>query len=173
MSQGKSHRATTAGLLLACLAAAPAWAADKEFSLGLQGHERTTLADVGLPAYPGAKPYSETSGDKPAVSIGAWAGAFGLRVNAMKFQVADAPARVAAFYGKALARHGDVLDCREPAARSKPPKNSGRISCDGGAPAAGEYEFRVGTDKQFRVVTVKPHGDGGARFDMAHVALGN
>ncbi|HEY0953315.1 MAG TPA: hypothetical protein VGE36_01065 [Roseateles sp.] len=167
-------KSTTAWLLAGCLLAAPAWAGDegKSFSVGLQANERATLADVGLPAYPGAVPYSESQGDKPAVTLGAWAGAFGLRVSAMKFQVADAPVRVAAFYATALGQHGRVLDCREPAARVKPPKDSDKLSCDGSAPPAGEYEFRVGTSKQFRVVHVTPHGDG-TRFDMARVALGN
>lgn len=155
------------------LLAAPAWAGDEEkgFGLGLKVSERTVLADLGLPGYPGATPYSENAGDKSAVTLGAWAGAFGLRISAMKFQVAGAPAEVAAFYAKALAQHGPVLDCREPAARVKPPEGSGKLSCDGTAPRAGEYEFRAGTDKQFRVVKVRPHGDG-TRFDLARVAIG-
>lgn len=173
MSAKTLHR-TVASLFTACLLAPPAWAGDdaKSFSLGVQGSERATPADVGLPAYPGAVPYSESQGDKSAVTLGAWAGAFGIRISAMKFQVADSPERVAAFYVKALGRHGSVLDCREPAARVKPPEDSDKLSCDGRAPRAGEFEFRVGTSRQFRVVHVKPHGDG-ARFDIARVALGN
>ncbi len=161
-------------LLAAGLLSAPAWAADepKSFRIGLEGREQASLADVGLPGYPGARPYSESQGDKSAVTLGAWAGAFGLRLNVMKFQVADTPERVAAFYAKALAQHGQVLDCREPAARVKPPKDSDKLHCDGGLPPAGEYEYRVGTGKQFRVVHVKPLGDG-ARFDIARIAFGN
>ena len=51
-------KSTTAWLLAGCLLAAPAWAGDegKSFSVGLQANERATLADVGLPAYPGAVP---------------------------------------------------------------------------------------------------------------------
>lgn len=173
MSQWNLRR-TAASLVMACLISSPAWAGDNMgFSIGLQGSERATLADVGLPGYPGATPNSESHGDTPALSLGAWAGSFGLRVNVLKFQVADSPARVAAFYAKALGEHGAVLDCREPAARVKPPKDSDKLSCDEGMPAAGEYEFRVGTKKQFRVVHVAPHGDGRARFEMARIALGN
>ena len=54
----------------------------------------------------------------------------------------------------------------------KPPEGSDKLSCDEGAPKAGEFEFRVGTAKQFRVVNVKPHGDG-ARFGMVRIGLGN
>ena len=173
MSQRISRR-VAAGLVMAGLVASPAWADDaKTFRIGLQGSGHATRADVGLPGYPGATPHGESHGDTPAASLGAWAGSFGLRINVMKFQVADPPARVAAFYAKALGRHGAVLDCREPAARVKPPKDSGRLSCDEGVPPAGEYEFRAGTDKQFRVVHVSPHGDGGARFEIARIAIGN
>ncbi|MDR7331845.1 hypothetical protein [Roseateles asaccharophilus] len=174
MNNARTTRA--AWLLAAGLLAVPAWAGDdaKSFSIGFEGKERASLADLGLPAYPGATPYSESQGDKSAVTLGAWAGSFGLRVSAMKFQVADSPARVAAFYAQALKQHGTVLDCREPAARVKPPQGdkTERLSCEEGALPTGVYEFRVGTSKRFRVVKVTPHGDG-ARFDMARVALGN
>lgn len=172
---GKTTKRTAAtGLVMCSLLATAAWAGDddKSFSIGLHASERATLADLGLPAYPGAAPYTESQGDKPAVKLGAWAGVFGLHVSAMKFQVADSPAQVAAFYAKALGRHGTVLDCREPAARVKPPEDSDKLSCDEGAPKAGEFEFRVGTGKQFRVVNIKPHG-GGARFGIARIAFGN
>lgn len=174
MSKRNASRAAAALLAMAGLSAAPAWAGDFSFNFGLEGRERASLADLGLPGYPGATPYSESPGDKSAVTLGAWAGSFGLRVSAMKFQVADSPGRVAAFYAQALKQHGPVLDCREPAARVKPPKDdkTERLSCDDSAPAAGVYEFRAGTSKQFRVVKVTPHGDG-ARFDMARVAIGD
>ncbi|KQV60517.1 hypothetical protein ASC95_03440 [Pelomonas sp. Root1217] len=173
MSQGNLRR-RAAGLLMACLMTSSAWAGDdKGFSIGLQGSAHATLADVGLPGYPGATLSGESHGDTPAASLGAWAGSFGLRINVMKFQVADSPVRVATFYAKALGRHGAVLDCREPAARVKPPKDSDTLACEEGVPPAGEYEFRAGTAKQFRVVHISPHGDGGARFEMARIALGN
>lgn len=165
------------GLLLGYLLSVPAWAGEqaKGFSGGVEVRERATLAELGLPDYPGATPYSEEHGGNPSATAGAWFGSFGLRVSALKFQAADSPARVASFYAKALGRHGAVLDCRDPAQRVKPPEDdkSDRLSCDESAPAAGEYEFRVGTRSKFRVVVVRPHGDGGARFEIVRIALGN
>jgi hypothetical protein len=157
-----------AALALA-LAASTAFAGDKAFSVGFKGHDRTQAADVGLPVYPGALPHSDSDGDKSAATVGLWAGMFGLELNVMKFRVAAAPERVAAFYADALARHGNVLDCRDAAARVKPPKDSDRLSCDS-APKAGDYEYRVGSARQFRVVSVKRDGDG-ARFDLVHIDL--
>lgn len=146
-----------------------AQAGDKDFSIGLQGHARTEAADVGLPVYAGAVPYTDGDSDKPAVTLGAWAGRFGLRLDALKFRTSASPERVAAFYAKAMTRYGDVLDCRDPAARVKPPKDSDKLSCEN-EPKAGEYEYRVGTAKAFRVVSIRRDGEG-ARFDMARFEI--
>ncbi|MBV8036973.1 hypothetical protein [Roseateles sp.] len=152
------------------LAASASFAGDKDFSMGIEGHGRTEAADVGLPVYAGAVPFREGDDDKSAVTLGAWAGRFGLKVQALKFRTVASPERVASFYAKALGRYGDVLDCRDPAARVKPPKDSDKLSCDGREPRAGDYEYRVGTARSFRVVSVKRDGDG-ARFDLAQVDL--
>ncbi len=165
-----NKRRTFAGFTL-LLATSAALAGDgKEFSMGVQGNARTEAADVGLPVYAGAVPYKDGADDKAGVSFGAWAGGFGLKIHAMKFRSAASPERVAAFYVKALGRYGEVLDCREPANRIKPPKDSDKLSCEASAPKAGELEYRVGTAKSFHVVSVKPEGEG-SRFDMASIEL--
>ncbi|MFT7774248.1 hypothetical protein [Roseateles sp.] len=164
-----TKRCSVAALTLV-LAASTASAGDSDFSLGVEGHSRTEAADVGLPVYAGAVPFEEGGGDRASVTLGAWAGKFGLKVDAMKFRSAAAPERVAGFYAKALGRYGDVLDCRDPAARVKQPKDSDKLSCEGNEPKPGDYEYRVGTAKNFRVVSVRRDGDG-TRFDMARVDL--
>jgi len=166
----RRHRSAALFLAFAASFAPAAFAGDKDFSMGVEGHASTEAADVGLPVYAGAVPFQENADDKPAVTLGAWAGKFGLKVDAMKFRTAASPERVAEFYVKALGRYGDVLDCRDPAARVKPPKDSDKLSCDGKEPKAGDYEYRVGTAKGFRVVSVRPDGDG-TRFDMARIDL--
>lgn len=163
-----SHSLVGLALVLALSAAQ---AGDgKDFSIGVEGHGHTQAADVGLPTYAGAVPYKESGDDKAAVSLGAWAGGFGLHVHALKFRVAASPERVAAFYAKAMGRYGEVLDCRDAANRVKPPKDSDKLSCETSAPKPGEFEYRVGTAKSFRVVSVKRDGEG-ARFDMASIDL--
>ena len=157
------------GLALA-LALSAAQAGDKEFSMGIDANARTEAADVGLPIYAGAVPYQENGGDKAAVSLGAWAGGFGLQVHAMKFRSTAPMERVVIFYVKALSRYGEVLDCREAAYRVKAPKDSDKLTCESSAPKPGEYEFRVGTAKSFRVVSVRADGEG-SRFDMARIDL--
>ena len=165
-----NNRRFLAGFALV-LAASAAMAGDgKDFSMGIHGNARTEPADVGLPVYAGAVPWKDGSDDKAGVSFGAWAGGFGLQIHALKFRSAASPERVAAFYVKALGRYGEVLDCREPANRIKPPKDSDRLSCETSEPRAGTLEYRVGTVKSFRVVSVKPDGEG-SRFDMASIDL--
>lgn len=158
---------------LAGLGLAAAAHEEAGLSAGIEAHTRTTLADIGLPQFPGARPRVDggQGDDKPAVSFGLWGGTFGLKIKAMKFASDAPPARVAAFYAKALSAHGEVLDCREPAARVKPPKGQPeKLACDSGAPAAGEFQYRVGTPRDFRVVSVKPQGEG-ARFDVVRIEL--
>lgn len=160
-----------AGLALVMIWSAAVAGDDKGFSMGVEGHGHTEAADVGLPVFAGATPYQQSDGDNAAVTLGAWAGKFGLHVDAMKFRTSAQPERVAAFYAKALGRYGEVLDCRDPANRVKPPKEQAdKLSCEGSAPKPGEFEYRVGTARSFRAVSVKPDGEG-SRFDMARIDL--
>lgn len=165
-----NKRRCFAGLALVLAASAALAGEGKEFSMGLQGNARTEAADVGPPVYAGAVPYKDGADDRAGVSLGAWAGGFGLQIHAMKFRSAASTERVAAFYVKALGRYGEVLDCRNPANRVKPPKDSDRLSCEDSEPKPGELSYRVGTAKSFRAVSVKPDGEG-SRFDMVRIDL--
>lgn len=162
------RRLAVAALATLTLATAHA-GEDGGFSAGLQANSRTTPADVGLPVFSGAVAFTESKDDKPGASLGAWVGAFGLQIHALKYRVASSPAAVAAFYAKELARYGAVLDCRDPAARVNPPKEDERLRCDN-APKAGDFEYRVGTARNFRVVSVRQDGEA-TRFDMARIEL--
>ncbi|MBT9331607.1 hypothetical protein D0Y96_011190 [Acidipila sp. 4G-K13] len=70
----------------------------------------TSAADLGLPVYPGAQISPDSDGDKSAdvhLGFGKWQ----LRVKAVTYQTADSQDKVVAFYKKAMARYGDVLQC--------------------------------------------------------------
>ena len=51
------------------------------------------------------------------------------------------------------------------------------VMLHGGGPGASGvanyHQNLTALAKQFRVVHISPHGDGGARFEMARIALGN
>jgi hypothetical protein len=167
-------RAATAVLVMS-LALGLAACSDSDIQshgAGIQAHGNTKLADVGLPGYEGATAEAPFNGnDAKGGSFGAWAGKFGLQVHAMSFTSTDRPDQVAAFYAEALGRYGDVLDCRHPATREKGPESEpDRLRCEGDAPAAGHYEFRAGTAKNFRMVHVEPRPEG-TRFQLVRIEL--
>ena len=43
--------------------------------------------------------------------MGLWGGSSGFKLFVLKMESSDAPEKVAAFYRKALAKYGTVLDC--------------------------------------------------------------
>jgi hypothetical protein len=95
---------------------------DKDFSVRIEGHTHTTPVDLGLPAYPERQPYSEGQNDSGAVTLGAWAGRFGLRVQALKFRSrVPRPRSPRSMACAGPIRHGAGLP--RPAAREKPPKD--------------------------------------------------
>ncbi|WP_457422031.1 hypothetical protein [Roseateles sp. P5_E7] len=162
-------------LLMTAAAASTATAqSDKGFSL--EAHARTRVQDVGLPAYPGATLAVERGAngeeDQSGGSFGAWMGSIGMRVDALKFKSSDKPEQVAAFYARAMARQGEVLDCRLPSSRIKQVKDEPeRLSCDEKAIQPGHFEYRVGQPRHMRIVHVHPEGDG-TRFEMVRLQLG-
>src|ERR1044071_2613353 len=86
--------------------------AESGAKLALKVSDEATAADVGLPAYPGAKPYVD-SDHSGAANLGLATPLFGFKVVVTSLQTQDAPERVAAFYRKALAKYGKVLDCSD------------------------------------------------------------
>ncbi len=134
-------------------------------SVSFTATERATASDVGLPTYPGAKPYKDDDQASSAAHIGFSTPLFGLNIVAVKFETADAPKRVATFYKDALAKYGLVLDCTdaEPAAR-----HGDELACDSEDSKTDKLVYKVGVKKNLRVVAIKPNGSG-SRFSLVHV----
>lgn len=154
-------------------AAHVAVAKENGFELGLNVKGEATPGDVGLPTYPGSKPYRDADDDSSAATIHLSAGLFGLKVVAMNLESSDAPQQIAAFYQRALSKYGDVIECGDrTATRSKadPDAANGdhRVACDAGDPGEHSVVYKVGTHDDQRIVAIKPHGDG-ARFSLVHV----
>ena len=110
-----NKRRCLAGLALV-LAASSALAGDsKEFSMGIQGNARTEAADVGLPVYAGAVPYKEGTDDKAGVSLGAWAGGFGLQIR-RPWRISVSDVRVHSDRGMALHNCASTTSASSPSA---------------------------------------------------------
>jgi hypothetical protein len=146
-----------------------------DYGFGLRASNDATVADAGLPEYPGARPYKNEGSSHSAANVGISMPLFGLKVFAINQETDDDPERVARFYRQAMAKYGKVLECTEDNSDGRSgasDSDSNELQCDFDEPGPHSVVYKVGTEDNFRVVAIKPHGDG-TRFDVAHVDLRN
>lgn len=136
----------------------------------LRVNVEATAEDVGLPTYPGAKQYKEPGESSSGANVGISTSLFGFKVAAVKLVSADKPEQVARFYRKALSKYGDLLDCSDGAATPEKAASSEELKCDGSDSDENKIVYKVGTEKNQRIVAIKPHGKG-AQFDLVHVNI--
>ena len=86
---------------------------DKD-GIGFNLGQNASAKDVGLPIYPGSRRHQDNPDDNSALNMGLWGGSSGFKLFVLKMETTDAPDKVAAFYRKALAKYGQVLDCSNP-----------------------------------------------------------
>ena len=79
-------------------------------SIGFNLGKNASAKNVGLPIYPGARRHIDDANDSSALNMGLWGGSTGFKLSVLKMETTDAPEKVAAFYRKALAKYGTVLD---------------------------------------------------------------
>lgn len=167
----------TRALVIVCAATAPllstATAGAAEFDAGIRLNGEASMSDIGLPTYPGAIAQSDHAGDKNALTFGLWGGAFGLQLQVRKFASTDDVETVAAFYRKAMARYGEVLDCSQaPPKPAKSEKSDDKtLSCDDGERKPGKRVYKVGRDnRNFRLVSLQTV-ESGAHFQVLRIAI--
>jgi len=131
---------------------------------------KASSSDVGLPFYPGSTPHKDDANDSQAARLGLWGGGSGFKLAVVKMDTADSPEKVAAFYKKALAKYGRVLDCTHAPAVSDSDKNSAALTCGDDKADPGGMVFKSGTKEKQHIVGIKPNGQG-TTYDL--VALGN
>jgi hypothetical protein len=143
--------------------------AQESDSAGLIVSGKATARDVGLPFYPGAKPYKDSKDDSDAARLGFWGGGYGVKLVVVKMKSDDAPGKIAAFYKKALAKYGRVLDCTDGGGQaSRDDDSSQSLTCDNDKPDEGGMLFKAGTKKNLHIVGVDPQSDGTV-FDLIYV----
>ena len=151
---------------------------DKEAALGkgnkgagIYFNAEASAKDVGLPVYPGARPHKEKENDSESVNMGLWGGSFAFKLAVLKLESNDSPEKVAAFYKKALAKYGTVLDCREASSQTGEQsgnKSSKQLTCEDDKPKPGEMEFKAGTKEKQHIVGIEPNGSGSV-FQLVYV----
>lgn len=144
---------------------APALAA----GAGVELNDRSSPADVGLPAYPGATIRRDKPDEGEGLNLSLWGGSLGFKLALVKFSTGDSVDKVAAYYREAMGRHGTVLDCTGPRPAAPATTDKKVLACnkdDKGEP--GGKLYKVGTPQQQRIVSIKPVA-GRVEFDMVRV----
>jgi hypothetical protein len=130
---------------------------------GLVISAQATAKEAGLPLYPGAKPHKDEKDDSSGAKLGLWGTTFGFKLIALKMESEDSQERVAAYYQKALAKYGTVLNCSDTSkSQADKDKNesSKKLTCGDDHPDPGGMLFKVGSKEKQRIVSVKPNGTG-------------
>lgn len=139
---------------------------------GLMISAQATAKEAGLPLYPGSKPSKEDGDGSAAAKLGLWGSSFGFKLVVLKMESSDSPEKVAAFYQKALAKYGTVLNCSDPS-KTQGDKDKGdsskKLTCGDDKPDAGGMIFKAGTKEKQHIVGVKPYGTGSA-FQLVYIA---
>jgi len=162
-------RTMLAMLLLAVSACGAETDSKGKFQASLDLNDDASAADVGLPAYPGSKPFKEADDSSSGANVGLSTSLFGFKVVALKLQSADKPERVAAFYRDALSKYGAVLECRDDAAiRADTSRSDDALTCDSNDYGKHTVVYKVGTKQNQRLVAIKPLGDG-SQFNLVHI----
>jgi hypothetical protein len=115
--------------------------------------------DLGLPIYPGARQHKDDPDESPGLTMGLWGGSSGFKLVVLKLESDDAPEKVAAFYRKALAKYGHVLDCSKTSAKNdKPAEDSNVLTCESDEPKDGGVTLKAGTKERQHAVGIQPNG---------------
>lgn len=135
---------------------------------GIELNGNSSVADVGLPAYPGATVRRDDDGHG-GLNLALWGGSLGFKLSLVKFATGDTVDKVASFYRDAMGRYGHVLDCTGPRPASTAPADKKVLACnkdDKGEP--GGRLYKVGTPTQQRIVSIKPVS-GRVEFEMLKI----
>jgi len=152
---------------------------DKKFEIstpwgGLSASEKASLQDVGLPAYPGARPHKESPNDDPQAQLSFWSESQGMKLVVLQFETDDSVEKVSAYYQKALAKYGKVLNCTATGKKASKDERSDELSCDDSEPSEGGVELRAGKKERQHIVGISPKKSGqGSEFALVYLEVRN
>jgi hypothetical protein len=135
---------------------------------GVHVSNQADASDTGLAVYPGAR-VKEKSDDDKGANVNLSGFGYGIRVVALEYESADAPAKVLAFYQDQLKRYGTVLECRTTGLHldmKTDSHGSNDLTCEG---ASGkDVELKVGKKNDQHIVAIQPDGSGSS-FSLVYV----
>ncbi len=141
---------------------------------GVHVSQQADASDIGLAIYPGAHlKEKDVDGSDKSANVNISGFGYGLKVVALEYESADAPAKVLSFYRDQLKKYGGVLECRTSSLHldmkmgSHGSKNgSNELTCDG--EGGNDVELKVGRKDDQHIVAVEPEGKGSS-FSLVYV----
>jgi hypothetical protein len=153
--------------------------------MSVKTNDAAVVDRMGLPPYPGAELVKKDK-DNGAADVNLSFGNFQLRVKAASYRTSDAPEQVAAFYRKALARYGDVIQCSNNKPVGAPTRTAEGLGCDNDKgnhisaknDVLRKMELKAGSKVHQHIVAIEPEG-AGTKFGLvaldlpSHITLGD
>jgi hypothetical protein len=168
-----------AAMVVAWSMAGSCWAQNSDFNMSAHVNNHATARDIGLPEYPGARPYKDKDSDSSSADLGFVLNSFHFSVQAASYVTTDSPGQVLAFYRKPLSKYGDVLECDhgKPVGALTVAKSGltcgdqqkGHVSVNG--TGDDDHELRAGTPEKFRVVGIDTSEAGQTKFGLVALEL--
>jgi endonuclease YncB( thermonuclease family) len=169
---------SAAALAAALSLAGSCFAQNSDFNLSAHANGHATAKDIGLPEYPGAKPYKDKDSDSSSADLGFALNSFHFSMQVASYVTTDSPEQVLAFYRKPLAKFGDVLECDHGKAVGALTVTKSGLTCgdqkNGHMSVNGsdsDHELRAGTPERFRIVGIDTSESGQTKFGLVALVL--
>ena len=153
-------------------------AQDGDFNLDLHANGHATAREIGLPEYPGAKPYKEKDDDSGSADLGMVLNSFHFQLQVASYTTPDSAEKVLKFYRKPLSRYGEVLECDHGHAVGGLEKTRSGLTCGNnghvdvnGSDSSTDHELRAGTPEKFRIVAIDQPEGGQTKFGLVSLEV--
>lgn len=125
---------------------------------------------AGLPLYPGAHPKHDDNNDP--LNFGILTESFGMKLVVAKYESADPPAKILAFYRDKMKKYGKVLECDDAndnsGFHSDDDKASTPLKCEG-ENRGPVKTLKVGTEGNAHIVSIESADTSkGTTFDIVY-----
>jgi len=144
---------------------------------------QTTVSDLGLPVYPGAK-LGKGNDDNQSADVHLGFGEWELHVRTVSYESSDSQQKVTEFYKKALGRYGDVITCQWNQPVGTPTATHEGLTCNDDDKNSkvhignqnsgidkGSLELKAGSKRHQHIVGFEENSNGQTRFSLVALDL--
>ena len=149
--------------------------------LNVKTDAKSAQTGIGLTQYPGAVLSTKNNEGKEdgVADVNLSFGGLHLGIKALKYQSADAPQKVIAFYRQDMAKYGKVILCHGHSPVGQPDRTQDGLTCDsdGGNSKtieidgdSGQDKLKAGSRQHQHIVSMEPH-NGGTKIALVMLDL--